>query len=136
MGLPHARGGRADWYWVQTIIVNIRRKRNVSIEALKNLKRGWREQQGIIHQRSARELIMGSALRLSHSVQRAGGSKWYELYGEFAELWFFLMKTKGTDVSSPVPLPEWTNLWHFGFGLFEPGRIPDLTAFTNSGERT
>ena len=25
---------------------------------------------------------------------------------------------------------------NFGFGLFEPGRLPDLTAFTDSGERT
>ena len=44
-----------------------------------------------------------------------------------------LDETNGTDVSPPVPLPEWTNLWHFGFGLFEPGRLPDLTGFTDSG---
>ena len=46
------------------------------------------------------------------------------------------MKTEGTDVSPPVPLPEWSYLWHFGFGLFKPGRFPDLTAFTDSRERT
>ena len=34
------------------------------------------------------------------------------------------------------PPPKWTCLRHFGFGLFEPGRLPDLTAFTSSGERT
>ena len=59
-----------------------------------------------------------------------------KLYGEFAELWFFLMKTKGTYVSPPLLPPEWTNLWHFGFGLFKPGRLPDLTAFTSSEEWT
>ena len=47
-----------------------------------------------------------------------------------------LMKKKGTDVSPPVPLPEWPNLQRFVFGLFEPGRLPDLTAFEDSGERT
>ena len=35
-------------------------------------------------------------------------------------------------------LPEWPSLcsdYHrnFGFGLFEPGRLPDLTAFKDSG---
>ena len=67
-------------------------------------------------------------------VLRTAGSKWYDakLYGGFAELWFFLMKTKGMDASPPVPPLELTNLWHFGFGLFEPGRLPNLTAFASS----
>ena len=60
-------------------------------------------------------------------VLRTEGSKWYDakLYGEFAELWFFLMKGTDPDVSPPVLLPVWSNLWRFGFGLFEPGRSPD-----------
>ena len=43
----------------------------------------------------------------------------------------------------PLPLPEWPSLFfdyrrNFGFdnGIFEPGRLPDLTAFEDSGKRT
>ena len=64
-------------------------------------------------------------------VLRTSGSKWYNAkwYGEFAELWFFLLKRKGGNEPPLAPLPEWP-------GMFEPGQLPDLTAFEDSGEWT
>ena len=78
-------------------------------------------------------------------VLRTTGSKWYnaELYGEFAELWFFFMKREGGDGPPLAPLSEWPSLCfdyrqNFGFdnGMSEPGRLPDLTAFEDSGKWT
>ena len=75
-------------------------------------------------------------------VLRTGGPKWYnaKLYGEFAELWFFLMKGKGGEEPPFAPVPEWPSLCFFIvrisssiIGMFEPGWLPDLTAFEDSG---
>ena len=89
---------------------------------------------------------MGFALRLLHSGRCAGlAYHWYnaKLYGGFAELWFFLMKRNDGDEPPLAPLPEWPSLCpdyreNLGFdhGMFEPGRLPDLTASKGSGEWT
>ena len=50
---------------------------------------------------SARKLIMGSTLWLSHSDSPTnGGSKWcdVELFGECADSWFSFSRTRATDV--------------------------------------
>ena len=76
---------------------------------------------------------------------RTTGSKWYsaKLHGEFADLWFFFLKREGGDGPPLALLPEWPSLCfdylrNFGFdsGMFEPGRLPGLTAFEDSGEWT
>ena len=78
-------------------------------------------------------------------VLRTTGSKWNnaKLYGAFAALWFFLMAKNGGEEAAPAPLPEWPSLRfdyrrNFGFdnGMFEPGRLPDLTAFRRLEEWT
>ena len=55
----------------------------------------------------------------------------------------FLMKRQGGDEPPMAPLPEWPSLCPdyrqnlcFDHGMFGPGRLPDLTAFKGSGERT
>ena len=60
------------------------------------------------------------------------------LHGSFAKLWFYLMKNDKSE-----PLTDWPRLHYcyrqfygFGNGMFEPGRLPDLTAFGSSGEWT
>ena len=74
-------------------------------------------------------------------VVRTAGSKWYNAkhYGEFAELWFFLMKRKGGDEPPFVPLPklpifrpDYRQNLGFDHGMFEPGRPPDLTTSKGS----
>ena len=116
--------------WLRKIIVKIRRQRNLMYWA-----GGWEEQArdfiSEVRESSLWAPLCDCLTPADVPVLRTAGSKWYD-----AKLWFFLMKTKGTDVSPPVLSPECTNLWHFGFGLFEPGRLLDLTAFTSSGERT
>ena len=78
-------------------------------------------------------------------VLRTTRPKWYnaKLYGELAELWLFLMKRQGGDEPPMAPLPEWPSLCPdyrqnlcFDHGMFGPGRLPHLTAFKGSGERT
>ena len=51
------------------------------------------------------------------------------------------MKRTGSEEPPFAPLPEWPKLCfdyrqNLGFdsGMFEPGRLPDLTAFEDSGE--
>ena len=69
-------------------------------------------------------------------VLRTAGSKWNnaKLYGEFAALWFFLMTKDGSKW--PSMCSDYRQSSGFGKGMFEPGRLPDLTAFGNSGEWT
>ena len=80
-------------------------------------------------------------------VMRTAGPKWNnaKLYGEFAALWFFLMTKDGSEEGAPVPHLEWPSLCFdyrqnfgsgFDNGMFNAGRLPDLTAFGNSGEWT
>ena len=67
-------------------------------------------------------------------VLRAAVSKWNSanLYGKFDALWFFLM-TDGSEC--PVMCSDYRDLFFFFCNsMFEPGWLPDLTAFGNSGE--
>ena len=63
------------------------------------------------------------------------GSKWNnaKLYGEFAAMWFFLM-TDGSEW--PSMCSDYRENFGFGDGMFEPGRLPDLTAFGKSAKWT
>ena len=77
-------------------------------------------------------------------VLRTAGPKWYnaKLVDEFAELWFFINR-KGVEEPPFALLPEWSSLCfeyrqNFGFDteMFEPGRLPDLAVWGDSGEWT
>ena len=47
MDLPYARNGWADWNWVRTITVKIRRKMHVRIGAMKNCTEGGRSSKAL-----------------------------------------------------------------------------------------
>ena len=69
-------------------------------------------------------------------VMRSTGSKWNnaKLYGEFAALWFFLMTKDGREL--PNLCFDYRRSFGIENGMFEPGRLPDLTGFEDSGEWT
>ena len=73
---------------------------------------------------------MGTALRLSFKVVCC------EMVWRICRFMVLLDENERYGCAPTCPQTEWSNLWHFGFGLFEPGRLPDLTAFTDSRERT
>ena len=123
------------------------RKMNTRIGVTKNWALGLQERQETTSAKcaSSQWAPLCDCLTLAAGVLvfRTTGSKWYDakLYGEFAESWFFLMKKKGGDGPHAALLPEWPSLCSYyrrniGFGLFEPGRPPVLTAFKDSKERT
>ena len=86
---------------------------------MKNWQRGRRSSKGLhseVRESSVWAPLCDCLTPADVLVLRTAGPKWYDakLYGDYAELWFFLMKEKGTDVSPPAPLPEWPNLQNFG----------------------
>ena len=85
---------------------------------------------------SVRDCLTRADVMVLRLVLRTAGSKWNnaKLYGEFAALLFFLMTKNGSEW--PSTLSDYRPNFGFGNGMFEPGRLPDLTAFGSSGERT
>ena len=102
---------------------------------MKNWTEGWDEQQGITPVKCERVhcgfcdcLNPGDVL-----VLRMVDSKWCDAN---SELMFLPDENERYGCVPTCPSAGMDQSWHVGFGLFEPGQLPDLAAFTNSGKRT
>ena len=128
-GMPMTLNGKALWNWIRTMIVRIWRKMNLRIGVTKNWALGRQERQETTSVKCARAHC---GLRFATASLRP--MCWScVLLGPSCTV--FLMKKKGGDGPHAAPLPEWPSL-NFCLGLFKPGKLPDLTAFKDSRERT